>query len=73
MKRAAVRSIVVAVMLLAMATIAEAQQPSAVYRVGLLSPFSASEPRSVLGFDALRQGLRDLGYVDGKKIGRAHV
>ena len=41
------------------------QQPATkVYRVGLLSPASASSfaPR----VEALRAGLRDLGYIEGK-------
>jgi putative ABC transport system substrate-binding protein len=45
---------------------AEAQQPKKVPRIGLLVPFSASSdsPRR----DAFLQGLRDLGYVEGKNI-----
>ena len=43
MKRAAASSILVAVMLLAVAVIAEAQQPASVPRIGLLSPFSAPD------------------------------
>src|SRR5262250_2954748 len=46
----------------------EAQQPAKVHRIGFLSSYPASDPRSVLGFDALRQGLRDLGYVEGKNL-----
>jgi putative tryptophan/tyrosine transport system substrate-binding protein len=45
---------------------AEAQQAKKVSRIGLLVPFSASSdsPRR----DAFLQGLRDLGYVEGKNI-----
>jgi putative tryptophan/tyrosine transport system substrate-binding protein len=45
---------------------AEAQQPTKVHRVGLLSArSSSSESRRA---EAFRQGLRDLGYVEGKNI-----
>jgi ABC-type uncharacterized transport system substrate-binding protein len=64
MKKAAAPSFVVAVILLAVAAIAEAQQPKKVPRIGYLAivPLSALAPRT----DAFRQGLRDLGYMDGK-------
>ena len=67
MKRAAVRSIAVAVMLLAMAIIAEAQQPAGnVPRIGYLSTRSGTidDPR----IEAFRQGLREFGYIEGKNI-----
>jgi putative tryptophan/tyrosine transport system substrate-binding protein len=45
---------------------AEAQQPNRVPRIGLLGGGSAS---AIAGrIDAFRQGLRDLGYVEGKTI-----
>ena len=37
-------------------------------RVGYLSIGSASDPRRVALLGAFRQGLRDLGYVEGKSI-----
>jgi putative ABC transport system substrate-binding protein len=44
----------------------EAQQPGKVPRIGFLS---SASPSSFSAFtDAFRQGLRDLGYVDGKNI-----
>ena len=66
MKRAAVPSILVAVVLLAVAVIAEAQQPKKIPRIGYLSTFDpASEsPRS----EAIRLALRELGYVEGQNI-----
>src|SRR5215470_18290951 len=52
----------------ALFTPAEAQQAKKVPRIGFLVTSSASDPQTVLGLDALRQGLRDLGYVEGKNI-----
>jgi len=46
--------------------IAEAQQPGRIPRIGLLSPFSPSAAAS--WHQAFRQGLRDLGWVEGKNI-----
>jgi ABC-type uncharacterized transport system substrate-binding protein len=66
MKKVAVTSIVVIVVMLAVAVIAEAQQPTKVPRIGFLVPGSASGYASLT--DAFRQGLRDLGYVEGKNI-----
>src|SRR5436190_4228226 len=43
-----------------------AQQPTKIRRVGLLSTFSPSE--TMPGHQALRQGLRDLGWVEGGNI-----
>jgi putative ABC transport system substrate-binding protein len=65
MKKAAA-SILVAVVLLALGVTAEAQQPKKVPRIGLLVPSSASSDSTRR--DAFLQGLRDLGYVEGKNI-----
>jgi putative tryptophan/tyrosine transport system substrate-binding protein len=46
---------------------ARAQQPSRVPRIGYLSPGSASSGLVALD-EAFRQGLRELGYVEGKNI-----
>jgi ABC-type uncharacterized transport system substrate-binding protein len=66
MKRAAVPSILVVVILLAVAVIAEAQQPKKIPSIGYLTntPFSSAPELE----DAFRQGLRDFGYVEGKNI-----
>jgi putative ABC transport system substrate-binding protein len=45
---------------------AEAQPSGKVWRIGYLSSQSAAGGRSSL--DAFRQGLRDLGYVEGQNI-----
>jgi putative tryptophan/tyrosine transport system substrate-binding protein len=65
MKKAVMPSILVAAILLAVPS-AEAQQPKKVYRIGYLtgSSVSAITDRT----EAFRQGLRELGYVEGKDI-----
>src|SRR5438034_4913574 len=45
---------------------AEAQQPGKVPRMGFLSPFSPSA--TAIWLQAFRQGLHDLGWVEGKNI-----
>ena len=53
-------------LLLALCASARAQQPAKIPRIGLLS---AASPSSVSArVEAFRQGLRELGYVEGKKI-----
>ena len=66
MKKAAVPSILVAVILLAVAVTAEAQQPQKVPRIGFLATVSPSTISDRV--EAFRQGLRELGYVEGKNI-----
>ena len=47
-------------------SLAEAQQPTKVPRIGFLGAASASALTGQL--DAFRQGLRELGYIEGKNI-----
>ncbi len=47
---------------------AAAQRPEKVPRVGYLSPGSSSDPARLRRFEAFRQGLRELGYVEGQSI-----
>ena len=62
-------SILLIVAVVVVGAIAHAQQPAAkVPRIGFLDSGSASDPRNILGVEAFRQGLRDLGYVEGKNI-----
>jgi putative ABC transport system substrate-binding protein len=56
----------VAVALVTWATAGAAQQPGKVPRVGYLAAVSAAADAPRLG--AFRQGLRDLGYVEGQNI-----
>jgi putative ABC transport system substrate-binding protein len=51
------------VLLLAFIHLAEAQQPAKVPRVGHLSVGPVSDPARR---EAFRQGLRELGYVEGR-------
>jgi putative tryptophan/tyrosine transport system substrate-binding protein len=66
MKRAAVPSILVAVVLLALCVSAEAQQPKKVPRIGYLSGFdrATESTRS----EGIRLALRELGYIEGQNI-----
>jgi putative ABC transport system substrate-binding protein len=66
MKKAAVPSILVAVLLVAVAVIAEAQQPKKVPRIGFLGNSTASGIAVLL--DAFRQELSKLGWIEGKNI-----
>src|SRR5947208_15389625 len=66
MKRVAVASILVAVVLLAVGVTAEAQQTGKIPRIGFLDPSTASG--SAVLVDAFRQELSKLGWVEGKNI-----
>jgi ABC-type uncharacterized transport system substrate-binding protein len=55
-----------ATVLLTAAPHAEAQQPKKVPHVGVLAGGSASSDKARI--DALRQGLRELGYMEGKNL-----
>src|SRR5215469_10697220 len=47
---------------------ADAQSASKVPRIGYISPGSSSNHARVARFEAFRQGLRDLHYVEGQNI-----
>jgi putative ABC transport system substrate-binding protein len=66
MKKAALLSILLVAVQLAVAVLAEAQQPAKIPRIGIVTaqPLSAISVRH----EAFRQGLRELGYLEGKNI-----
>jgi len=57
---------VIAFVLVVTGAVAQAQQPAKVSRIGILAPSSASFFSSRIG--TFRQGLRGLGYLEGKTI-----
>ena len=66
MKKAAVVSILVYAVLLAVGVVAQAQQPKKVPRIGYLSKTDpASESARA---EAIRLALRELGYIEGQNI-----
>ena len=62
------KTIVVLLVSLALASVhvAEAQQANKIPRIGFLIPGSSAAYTARI--EALRQGLRELGYVEGKNI-----
>ena len=70
MKLAVTRPVTALLLLLLAAPLgmATAQPPQKVPRVGYLKGGSASDPLRQRWLEAFRQGLRELGYVDGQNI-----
>jgi len=66
MKKAGLSSILVAVVLLALGVIAEAQQPKKVSRLGYLSNTDAATDSARA--EGIRLALRELGYIVGQNI-----
>ena len=64
MKKAGLLSILVVAVQVAFGVMAEAQQPAKIFRIGFLAAPSASFISARV--DALRQRLRELGYIEGK-------
>ncbi|MGH7827482.1 MAG: ABC transporter substrate-binding protein [Candidatus Binatia bacterium] len=58
------KSAILCAMLFALCAAAQAQPPAKIPRVGLLRPGSPPDPY----VDAFRQGLRDLGYIEGQSV-----
>jgi putative ABC transport system substrate-binding protein len=58
--------VIITLVILAVAFTADAQQSAKVPRIGYLSANSASA--TTAGTEAFRQGLRELGYIQGKTI-----
>jgi putative ABC transport system substrate-binding protein len=61
-------SLMLAVFILIAPLTAEAQPTGKVWRIGYLDQGSAGQPASRRYLEALRQGLRDLGWVEGRNI-----
>ncbi len=57
--------VIVALTALASPIVAQAQQPSKVPRIGVLSNFAAPDPQ----VETLKQGLRELGWIEGQNVG----
>jgi ABC-type uncharacterized transport system substrate-binding protein len=66
MKKAGLSSILIAVTLLAVAVIAEAQQPKKVPRIGYLS--NTDRAGESTRAEAIQRALRELGYIEGQNI-----
>jgi putative ABC transport system substrate-binding protein len=66
MKNAGLSSVVIAVVLLAVGAIAEAQQPKKVPRIGYLSSVDAA--RDSARYEGIRFALRELGYTEGQNL-----
>ena len=66
MKKAALLSILIVVVQLAVGVMAEAQQPGKIPRIGFLGNSTAALEENLV--EPFRQGLHDLGYVEGRNI-----
>jgi len=64
MKRAGWSSILAAVVLLAVGVTAEAQQPKKIASIGYF--FASTPAATAYNIEAFRQGMRELGHVEGK-------
>ena len=47
---------------------ARAQQPECVARIGVLMPYDAQDPKPKEWLAAFRQGLRELGWAEGRNL-----
>ena len=66
MKNSTIASVVFGLILVSFLPV-EAQQPAKVRKIGFL--ISSSGPCSALGFfEAFRQGMRELGYIEGQNV-----
>ena len=68
MKRAAVPSILVPVVLLTVAVIAEAQQAGRMKKIGVLQQYAESDPEGQRRLAAMMRGLGDLGWQEGRNF-----
>jgi len=69
MKKTLLLSILIVAAQLAFGVVTKAQQPKKVPRIGFVSARADPTPTTPdSSADALRQGLRNLGYIEGKNI-----
>jgi ABC-type uncharacterized transport system substrate-binding protein len=61
-------TLILLVRLLAAPIAGEAQHGATIRRIGFLSPSSPSDPLTSRNLGAFREGLRELGYVEGQNI-----
>jgi putative tryptophan/tyrosine transport system substrate-binding protein len=61
-------AVVLALSLILVPLVGEAQHAATIPRIGFLSPSSLSDPRTARFLQAFRQGLRELGYAEGQNI-----
>jgi len=66
-RRSGVFCVTLCVVLVALCSPAEAQQPGKVYRIGYLSSGTASSATDP-GWSALRKRLQELAYVEGRNL-----
>ena len=64
----AVLVVLLAVVFLDRPLAVEAQKATSNARIGFLSPTSFSEPRTTRFLESFRQGLRELGHIEGENI-----
>src|SRR3989338_5571479 len=61
-----IAALAVTIALLSIAPFVEAQQPGKIWRIGVLA--SGSQSLNASRNEALRQGLREFGYLEGKNV-----
>jgi putative tryptophan/tyrosine transport system substrate-binding protein len=66
MRKAGVLSILFVMVLLALAVVAQAQQPKKIPRIGYLSTLEPA--RESTRSETIRLALRELGYIEGQNI-----
>ena len=66
--RWSVVSVTLCALLFAICSPAAAQQSQKIYKVGRLSAGSPADPLSKATYEVFQEGLRDLGWVEGKNI-----
>jgi putative tryptophan/tyrosine transport system substrate-binding protein len=66
--RAALSALSFAAFLFTLTVVAQAQQAKKLFRIGFISPEHPGSPRTEHLNEAFRQGLRDLGYIEGQHV-----